>query len=321
MKKALLIIGWFVLFTITTGTMFKLMHWPGAGPMLVVGITFFCAIYLPLFFIERMISGKTGLNAVVNTLGLISTEAIFTGVMFKIMHWPGAGPMIVLGCLCFMLPATILYIIQQFKEYDRKFREFGRLVIMSLLACVFLIFWGSNVTSNILRGFLSLEDNMIEANESVKRCNSFMLVELGRTDSTGAYPVAQKIDVQTMEMILFVDEMKKALVTRVDMDPASIDNHWNIGGIDNYDIPTYYMGKSGPELWENLYTYKRQCAEELKNLNVNNQEIMSGLESRINQGDFYQQTVAGALALLTGVQNDILNNEFKCLSAILGQKK
>ena len=61
MKQVLIIFGAFVLFLISIATMFKIMHWPGAGPLFVIGMTLFSGFYLPLFFIERIIQNKTAL--------------------------------------------------------------------------------------------------------------------------------------------------------------------------------------------------------------------------------------------------------------------
>lgn len=53
MKKSMFILGYLSLFLGTTGFLFKTMHWPGAGIMLVLGIALFNLAFLPMFFYDR----------------------------------------------------------------------------------------------------------------------------------------------------------------------------------------------------------------------------------------------------------------------------
>ena len=46
-----------------------------------------------------------------------------------------------------------------------------------------------------------------------------------------------------------------------------------------------------------------------------NPQMMEDM-STWQEGMFYQQVVSGTLTLLTGIQNEVLNAEFKCLKTI-----
>ncbi|MBL4594679.1 MAG: hypothetical protein JKX68_12820 [Flavobacteriales bacterium] len=83
------------------GVLFKSMHWPGAGPMIVLGSSSL-AMYVILVsgFIKfspltpgeqmRMFGSKKWILS-------LSTSVLIIGLLFKSMHWPGAGPMLVVG--------------------------------------------------------------------------------------------------------------------------------------------------------------------------------------------------------------------------------
>jgi hypothetical protein len=66
------------------GYMFKAMHWPGAGPMLIASIIMLCAYFLT---VKKVPQGPTWLGYLLG----ISISLSFIGIMFKIQHWPGAG--------------------------------------------------------------------------------------------------------------------------------------------------------------------------------------------------------------------------------------
>lgn len=53
MKKTFYILGFLAAFLTSTGVLFKMMHWPGAGMILVSGIALFNFGVLPMYFIDR----------------------------------------------------------------------------------------------------------------------------------------------------------------------------------------------------------------------------------------------------------------------------
>lgn len=53
MKAIMSLLGFVSLFLISTGILFKTMHWPGAGISLVVGVFLLNIGYLPLFFFNQ----------------------------------------------------------------------------------------------------------------------------------------------------------------------------------------------------------------------------------------------------------------------------
>lgn len=75
------------------GTLFKVQHWPGGGLLLLVGIL--------ALFVTLVISGikcfgsKT--NRPLNGAERLIVAFMLFGILFKIQHWPGAGPLLVLS--------------------------------------------------------------------------------------------------------------------------------------------------------------------------------------------------------------------------------
>lgn len=53
MKKVMFSLGYIAASLITTGTLFKIQHWPMASIMLVLGIAILNLGFLPLYFIDR----------------------------------------------------------------------------------------------------------------------------------------------------------------------------------------------------------------------------------------------------------------------------
>lgn len=339
MKKFLIVFGYIVISFISLGTLFKLQHWPGSGLMLLMGLFLLSIIFLPVFFIQRMIEKKTALNIIVNILALFTTSTIFLGVMFKVMHWFGGGLMLVFGTTLFVFPTMILYVIQQFKEYDRKFSEFWRTVILSVIVSVFFFVYGLNYSKNILLTYLKIEDATIKTNANLKDYNNFILDEIRQNSNNNEYySTAIIINVRTLELYQHIEELKKQLIIRTEGgETDGIGNHWNIQAKDNYDIPTHFIGNSGSiegeNLWNKLNLLKKTITEEIHNLPIENKkEVIDslgdfGIETELNpimnegmntwqERMFYNTPIVGTLALLSGIQNEILNAEFKALTLI-----
>jgi hypothetical protein len=91
MKKTMIITGIASVSAFILGSFFKIMHWPGAGVLIVLGIGFTSLLFLPLLFIlktrdksstrEKLI---TGISALVGILLCLAT-------LFNIMHWPNGN--------------------------------------------------------------------------------------------------------------------------------------------------------------------------------------------------------------------------------------
>jgi hypothetical protein len=330
MKKFLIIFGAIIVFFLSWGTLFKLMHWPGSGVLLLFSMFLFAMFFIPIFFIERMI-GTKGLSITTNIFGMISAFMLFMGVLFKTMHWPGSGPMILMGVFFFNFPTLILYVIQQFKG-QRPFREYWRFVAGSILVSVFLFFWGTSYSRNIITGFLNIEDGTLQTNSQLRNANSLLLMEIGAADSTKEIaPIADEITKDCSEMDNYTEEIKKYIIGAMSPDPDAMKDHWQINSLDNYDIPTHIMcgeyGK-GHELKQKLDLLKKKLGEKIKQ--AGGAGLGAGiLSTELSERQYEEQgtnvwedclfefqPVAGTLAQLTSIQNQIQNAELNCLQIL-----
>lgn len=58
MKRAVYLIGFLASFLLSTGFMFKIMHWPGASIMMVLGFILLNIGFLPMYFYDKYKSAK-----------------------------------------------------------------------------------------------------------------------------------------------------------------------------------------------------------------------------------------------------------------------
>lgn len=90
MKKTMITSGAVAVIALLGGSFFKIMHWPGAGVMLVFGIGILCFLFLPLMFLLKAREASGARDKLVAGLGTLVGILLCLSTLFKLMHWPGA---------------------------------------------------------------------------------------------------------------------------------------------------------------------------------------------------------------------------------------
>ena len=103
MKKTMITTGMISVVSMIFGSFFKIMHWPGANVMLLLGIACASLIFMPLMFIFRTRESQSSRDKMVLSAGLVFGMLVSISTLFKVFHWPGANMMwfVSLGILFF----------------------------------------------------------------------------------------------------------------------------------------------------------------------------------------------------------------------------
>ncbi len=110
MKNKIYIFGVINVILILTGCVFKVQHWPAAGIMLVLGLTSFALVLMPVALINSYRS-ETDKKFELYIFAYICILITCTSFLFKIQNWPGAGYLMVIAVplpFVLFLPAYIL---------------------------------------------------------------------------------------------------------------------------------------------------------------------------------------------------------------------
>ena len=101
MKSLIFILLYFALIIMTFSFMFKALHWPGAGTLLIVASTLFTFVLTPVLFmylyrskLARVITSKS-----LYIFGFSGIIILLASMVMKAFHWPGAGITLLLGVL------------------------------------------------------------------------------------------------------------------------------------------------------------------------------------------------------------------------------
>ncbi|MEO6901855.1 MAG: hypothetical protein ABI315_01725 [Bacteroidia bacterium] len=90
MKKAMIITGITSVTLFIIGSLFKIMLWPGAGPLLVFGIGSLSLVFLPLMFVLKAKDSSSKNERLLSGVGALIGFLICLAALFSVMHWPHA---------------------------------------------------------------------------------------------------------------------------------------------------------------------------------------------------------------------------------------
>ena len=93
MKKLLFSLGFITTVFLVTSFLFKALHWPGAGSILIVASFLLIFVFVPLvllYFYKREFSKYISYK-LKYVFGFLGLALLLTGSLFKVMHWPGSG--------------------------------------------------------------------------------------------------------------------------------------------------------------------------------------------------------------------------------------
>ncbi|MFL5765208.1 MAG: GldL-related protein [Bacteroidia bacterium] len=135
-KNRTALIGAISASVINLGINFKFMHWPGAGVMLVLGLTTFALVFIPLLLGKKFRAGISERKLLMNSLGASGVTLFALGILFKIMHWPGASLMLIASVPVLFLGYFLMYMTDPTVDKDMKTRYLRKAFMSVIIGCV-----------------------------------------------------------------------------------------------------------------------------------------------------------------------------------------
>lgn len=138
MKKLLYLIG--LISTIFTffGSIFKIMHWPGASVMIIMGAFSFAFIFIPLLIFIKFKEVSFLFDNFIYSIGIALGTILMIGFIFKLMHWPWATILMLSSIVIFNFVYIPLYFISRLKREELKFNTVVNSVVMFSFGSILL---------------------------------------------------------------------------------------------------------------------------------------------------------------------------------------
>ena len=204
MKKVMFMSGAFSAFTVLIGSLFKIMHWPGAAMLFQLAIALFSFVFLPILSVIRIKEQTKTKDKIVIIAAAIFGSAISLAILFKVMHWPFATILwtISLGILYFLfLP---VYFFGGIRNPATKTNT----IVSSILI---LIAGGLLFLITNLRGSQAFDEAINNADQQIVE-NYQLLSQKNPSDTVAIHPT---INEKASELCLVIEGLKQALAKTV----------------------------------------------------------------------------------------------------------
>lgn len=176
MKKVTFGFGLTSTFLLLAGTIFKLMHWPGANIMFMMGAVILALIYLPLI-LHHKIKESPKNEAVLHIAGFIGLALTTVGSLFKIMHWPGAGMLLMIGMGTLAFLYVPIYFYKKYQVSANKPITFSASLVA--MTCLILVFALTRVNNSQQYDYgLTLIDAQLRTSVENTSKNNLLYAEL-----------------------------------------------------------------------------------------------------------------------------------------------
>ncbi|MFH0757807.1 MAG: hypothetical protein V2B15_11010 [Bacteroidota bacterium] len=153
MKKFMYILGTIAPSLLIVGAIFKMLHWPGASILITLGTFLLAAIYLPVFAMvsirDTREKGKK-VNKPLYIIGVITGFIFLTGILFKIMHWPGAGLALLVSVLIMVVVFIPFLVVHALRDKENQIQNFSILIFILAMMGVNIMVIALKVSKNVL---------------------------------------------------------------------------------------------------------------------------------------------------------------------------
>ena len=124
---------------IIIGCLLKTFHLQGAGVILLLGGLIFCLIFIPTLIYSKLINKK-----LVSAAGFCFASISIIGVIFKLMHWPGANFLMQWSVTLILFGIMPIYFIRTYSDkINEQYTEQDRLkkIVIGIFIVAFFGMW------------------------------------------------------------------------------------------------------------------------------------------------------------------------------------
>jgi hypothetical protein len=216
MNTTMKISGYVSSLMILIGSIFKIQHWPGANVMILVGVFFLTVLFLPILFILKFKStDENNRSIVLSIVGFISSILICAGILFRVLHWPGARMFIISGCSLLILGYLPIYILSIYKNTTNKMNATATIILIIAGVGLFISESGTGLSKTTSDGFwrgVTDSDDLLQYNNKAINKNFKLMFKKHAADSIKLIQL-KDLQVATDSMTNYINKMKIYLIS------------------------------------------------------------------------------------------------------------
>lgn len=150
MKKIMLLSGGLLAFFLVTGLVLKFLHLPGAAAMLVLGVGLLNFVFLPLLVSLKIRENRSKREKLIAGLATLCGMLMSIGLIFKVMHWPGANVLVVTGFGALLLLFLPVYFFTGIRSPETKINTIvSSVIILSSVSLILILVRSPKATQDL----------------------------------------------------------------------------------------------------------------------------------------------------------------------------
>lgn len=288
MKKAMIISGAVSAAIFSTGLIFKFLHWPGASMMLILGIGLLSFMFLPLMFILKIKEKQSLKDKAIIGIGTFSGILISLGILFKVMHWPGANIMMQGSIFVMLLVFLPLYFFTGIRNPETKVNTtVSSIILISAFGLLFTLIRSPKGTQIRDKQFTM---NFVRNEKLLQQELTAMLNDTSVNKHKGMTDLAQKIVTQCEQLksTIVRSATEGADISDLEKGEASIGDHGfsdtfnNVQGVSEQTNSLKAMIEAfNKEFPQNTIEYKGMYFDDTDFHYLSNINILMALEQLV----------------------------------------
>ncbi len=197
------------------GAMLKIMHFAGGGVCISLGLFGLAAVFLPMFAVLKIREARRNnkpLNKGPYIMGVIAGGLFIFGALFKIMHWPGAGWVIIVSWLSVAVLFLPLLVLSILKQQGNRINNFFSIILIASLIAVFLSALVRAPSKVILHEYVRMEKSLASNAAFLDARNDVLVSEAMLNGEGEILNSMQEISEEADRMCMFMQKAKQDMV-------------------------------------------------------------------------------------------------------------
>lgn len=269
MKRIAIFTGITSIILITLGAFAKTMHWPGAAISLTLGTFVLVFVFSPTALINNY--NQSAYKSKFFYVSVFLTVALlFISALFKILHWPGAGVLLIIGTLfpfVILIPALLV-----FNKKNKSFTVSNLITVLLFLAYsgVSSTFLALNISKDMIDEAAIVQKEMQELNDMANGINKNFIDEFKTSELIfNAHKVKKDMDEINEKLLEFPNNKN---INNLLLNPKKINYK------DNNSFVATILSHQNPDLIQTAIKFKNyeETLKEmplLNNISVETPEI------------------------------------------------
>jgi hypothetical protein len=272
---------------VSVGFLFKIQHWPGAGWLLLTGMSAAALVYLPAVIIGKY--HQKGHSYLI--FALIGGIAFLAGVVFKMSHWPGASILNLAGSLLLFGIAFPMYIYQEYKHHETVSRNFIFFIIVCFWIVIPMLMLKMNLSADYMKNFWQAEKENRLILQHLSDKNQLLYQQIHtKTSDKKLVQTIDKIRYRTDSLYQYINQVKRDVIY------ANTPHVNQTGDINLEDLPDAENNNQARTI-----LFERKEAEKIRlQIDSYREFLVSNITQSSNTTDFINQMLSTSIHSLPG---------------------